>query len=189
MIRRAVATLLLVASASPPVHAGGSAWTRMAYSDVRADPALSRTWRAQAVAVDASFLADAGAEALRRLGGRAPLVAVSASFSRPGVEVSVSIALGAGLCDSGPNSATSTQIHSVCPMKVAVTRGATTRTLLVDRSCFLDVAHDASPGGPAVADNGDFAFLDASGRKLTVETIRDGAPIDECTRTVDVGSL
>ncbi len=181
---------LSLVTGSGCLGAEAARWQRMTYADVYspAGSSLRPVWGREMRQVDANFLADAGAASFRNMGNKGPFAAVSTSFSRASGTVLVSVMLGAGLCDSGANTASSTQIHSVCPMKVVVSgRGtAAPRTFDVASACFLDVAHDFDGVGPNPADNGDFAFLNQEGTELTVNTIREGKPIPGCSKVVSI---
>ena len=188
---RLVACAVLVAGfAATPSLAGD--WKRLLPADLskpaqRGSP-LRALWSAKIQDSDRYLVDVAKIARYAKAGVDAPFLTISHRFQASGaVVVTVSMALYANVCDGGANSATSTQLWSVCPMKIEVT-GDGPRRVLEMPGCYLDVQSDRSPGAPDVATNGSFAYLDPRNGELTVEAIQGGKAVPDCTKVVQTRS-
>jgi hypothetical protein len=117
--------------------------------------------------------------------GNAPAEFLSHTFTDGQEQITVSLINIARRCDNGANSASSTDIHGICPLRVVVTGPSGSKTTRTT-GCFLVVP----PGDPSNLDprkNATFAAYDPKQRTVTVRALRNGRPLNSCTATVKIG--
>lgn len=95
----------------------------------------------------------------------------------------VTVYIGQSLaCDNGPNSSTTSQFWSTCPMNVVWQDGVKSVTRTIPNACFAFLGE----GDPDPQRNGTFTRYDAASRAIIVETLQDGKPVPQCTQSIKV---
>lgn len=97
---------------------------------------------------------------------------------------SVTVFIGSSsACDNGPNSSTSTQFWSTCPMQVLTQEGIRSTTREIPSACFavLDQQGDPDPNL-----NGPRTNYDGATGTITVSMLQNGAPVPECTKSISI---
>lgn len=104
--------------------------------------------------------------------------------------VVVSLAHTGKFCEEGPNDFNSTQIHSVCPIRVTVVRGQSVKNADYPGGCFLDSTFDSAPGevgsGPDPTVNASLTRYDRQAGMVELVAIRDNRSLPECAKRLAV---
>ena len=120
----------------------------------------------------------------RFMKGNAPAQFLSHTFTDGASQITVSLISIMRECDTGANSFSSTDLHSICPVRVTVTGPQGVKTTR-SKGCFLYAYQDV-PDAPDPRTNATFVAYDAKQGVVTVRALRDGRPVRDCTTTIKI---
>lgn len=148
---------------------------------------LLKIWMNEIAANDDKYRQDGNAQMIKN--GHAPVEALYSVYQHGDMKVVVSLLNSAAFCQDGPNDAASTQIHSVCPARVTVIRGAEMKSVDYPGACFLDISYGNPPGGPDPLTNASLTRYDRQAGVVELIAIRDNRALPECAKSLRVPPL
>ena len=114
-----------------------------------------------------------------------PAVGLAYQTYRVG-DANVTVLLGQSAsvgCDNGPNSGTSEQNWSTCPIKVLIERGGKVSLRNVPDGCYIDGGGiDGAPND----DNRVETRLDGRSRTLSIRTRQNGQVVPDCQKSLSL---
>ena len=148
---------------------------------------LTKLWAKEIAANDDKYREDNNAQLIKN--GHAPAVALYSVYQEGDQTVIVSILNVAKFCQDGPNDAASTQLHSVCPVRVTVERGGESKSVDYPEACFLDITYGNPPGGPNPVTNATLTRYDRQAGRVDLIAIRDNRSLPQCSKRLKVPVL
>ena len=148
---------------------------------------LMKLWVNEIAANDDKYREDNNAQLIKN--GHAPAEALYSVYQDSGQTVIVSILNTAKYCQNGPNDAASTQLHSVCPVRVTVVRGQASSSVDYPDACFLDITYGNPPGGPNPVTNATLTRYDRQAGMVDLIAIRDNRSLPQCAKRLKVPVL
>ncbi len=149
---------------------------------------LMKLWAKEIAENDQKFR-DEGNAKLFYKDGHAPAEALYSVYQDGGQTVIVSILNTPKFCQDGPNDAASTQLHSVCPVRVTVERGGESKSVDYPDACFLDITYGNPPGGPNPVTNATLVRYDHQAGRVDLIAIRDNRSLPQCSKRLKVPVL
>lgn len=151
---------------------------------------LKRIWAKEIAENDRKYIveniADPNGNSLLGKDGHAPARALYSVYQDGGRTVVASLLDTAKFCEDGPSDFNSTQIHSICPIRVTVVQGQTVKNADYQGGCFLDITYGNPPGGPDPATNASLTRYDRQAGVVELIAIRGNRSLPECAKRLAV---